>query len=114
MLVCGSGLAWLKDFPDPQPMLQPVFDGDKITRPAGNNNYAQLNDRKINAAMAAAETTTGKARAAAWGAIDRMIVADAAAVPLQWDITTLVRSQDVKGVTNIYFDSWDLTYTSLR
>src|SRR4051812_29544913 len=23
LLTCGSGLAWLKDFPDPQPMLQP-------------------------------------------------------------------------------------------
>jgi peptide/nickel transport system substrate-binding protein len=114
VLACGSGLAWLKDFPDPQPMLRPVFDGDAIMRPTGNSNYAQLDDPKINAAMAAAETTTGKARAAAWGAIDRMIVADAAAVPLQWDITTLIRSKDVVGVTNVYFDGWDLTATGLR
>jgi peptide/nickel transport system substrate-binding protein len=114
VLICGSGLAWLKDYPDPQPMLQPVFDGDEIVGPTGNNNYSQLNDGKINAAMAAAETTTGRARAAAWGAIDRMIVADAAAVPLQWDVATLIRSKNVKGVTNIYFDSWDLSYTSLK
>lgn len=114
VLICGSGLSWLKDYPDPQPMLQPVFDGDKIVRPTGNNNYSQLNDSKVNAAMAAAETTTGKARAAAWGAIDRMIVADAAAVPLQWDVATLIRSKNVNGVTNIYFDSWDLSYTSLK
>jgi peptide/nickel transport system substrate-binding protein len=114
VLTCGGGIAWLKDYPDPQPMLQPVFDGGKIIRPTGNSNYSQLDDPKINAAMATAETAAGKERAAAWGAIDRMIVADAAAVPLQWDVTTLIRSKDVKGVTNVYFDGWDLTYTSLR
>jgi peptide/nickel transport system substrate-binding protein len=114
VLACGSGLAWLKDFPDPRPMLQPVFDGGEIKHLTGNNNYSQLDDPKINAAMAAAETTSGKARAVAWGAIDRMIVADAAAVPLQWDVATLVRSKDVNGVTNVYFDGWDFTYTSLK
>jgi peptide/nickel transport system substrate-binding protein len=114
VLICASGLAWLKDYPDPQPMLQPVFDGDKIVRPTGNSNYSQLDVPKINAAMAAAETTSGKARAAAWGAIDRMIVAEAAAVPLQWDVATLIRSKNVKGVTNVYFNSWDLSFTSLR
>ncbi len=114
VLICGSGLAWLKDYPDPQPMLRPVFDGDRIMRSGGNNNYSQLDDPKINAAMAAAEITTGKARAAAWGAIDRMIVAAAAAVPLQWDVVTLIRSKNVKGVTNVYFDGWDLSSTSLK
>jgi peptide/nickel transport system substrate-binding protein len=113
-LTCGSGLAWLKDYPDPQPMLQPVFDGEKIALGGGNSNYSQLDDPKINAAMAAAETTEGHARAVAWGVIDRMIVADAAAVPLQWDVTTLVRSKDVDGVTNVYFDGWDLSATSLK
>lgn len=114
VLICGSGLAWLKDYPDPQPMLQPVFDGDEIVHRTGNSNYAQLNDPKINAAMAAAETTAGKARGVAWGAIDRMIVADAAAVPLQWDVATLIRSKNVRGVTNVYYDSWDLSDTSLK
>ena len=64
--------------------------------------------------MAAAETVTRRRAPAAWGAIDRMIVAQAAAVPLQWDVATLIRSKDVVGVPNVYFDSWDLSYTSLK
>ncbi len=113
LLTCGSGLAWLKDFPDPQPMLRPVFDGDAIA-PSNNNNYSQLNDPAINAAMAKAVYFRGAARRLAWARIDRMIMAQAAVVPLQWDVSTLIRSKDVVGVPNVYFDSWDLSYTSLK
>ncbi len=113
LLTCGSGQAWLKDFPDPQPMLKPVFDGDAIA-PSNNNNYSQLNDPAINAAMAKAVYLRGAARRQAWARIDRMIVAQASVVPLQWDVSTLIRSKDVVGVPNVYFDSWDLSYTSLK
>jgi peptide/nickel transport system substrate-binding protein len=113
-LTCASSIAWLKDFPDPEPMLRPVFDGEAIVKPSNNMNFSQLDDPKINAAMAAATTTKGAARAKAWGAIDRMIVADAAAIPLQWDVATLIRSKDVAGVPNAYFISWDLSYTGLK
>ena len=113
ILTCGSGLAWLKDFPDPQPMLKPVFDGGAIV-PSNNTNYSQLDDPAINAAMAKAVYLRGAARRQAWARIDRMIVAQAAAVPLQWDVSTLIRSKDVVGVQNVYFDSWDLSYTSLK
>jgi peptide/nickel transport system substrate-binding protein len=113
ILTCGSGLAWLKDFPDPQPMLKPVFDGDAIAS-SNNNNYSQLNNPAINAAMAKAVYLRGAARRQAWARIDRMIVAQAAVVPLQWDVSTLIRSKDVVGVQNVYFDSWDLSYTSLK
>ena len=92
VVFCASGIAWLKDFPDPQPMLQPVFDGRAIT-PTANNNFSQLNDPKINAAMTRAQLLTGKERAAAWGAIDRMIAAHAPVIPLQWDVATLIRLQ---------------------
>jgi peptide/nickel transport system substrate-binding protein len=114
VLTCGSGMAWLKDFADPQPMLQPVFDGDAIQRPTGNTNYSQLDVPAINAAMAAAGNLRGGARSRAWGTIDRMILGQAAAVPLQWDNTTLVRSQDVAGPASSYFGSWDLAFLSLR
>ncbi len=113
LLTCGSGLAWLKDFPDPQPMLQPVFDGNAIA-PVNNTNYSQLNDPAINAAMAKAVYLRGAARRQAWAQIDRMIVAQAPGVPLQWDVSTLIHSKDVAGVPNVYFDSWDLSYTSLK
>lgn len=113
ILTCGSGLAWLKDFPDPQPVLQPVFDGSAIV-PSNNTNYSQLDNPAINAAMARAVYLRGTARRQAWARIDRMIVAQAAAVPLQWDVSTLIRSKDVVGVRNVYFDSWDLSYTSVK
>jgi peptide/nickel transport system substrate-binding protein len=113
VLACGSGLAWFKDFPDPQSMLQPVFDGKAIA-PAGNSNYSQLDDPAINTAMAKAVYLRGDARRQAWARIDRMIVAQAPGVPLQWDVTTLIRSKDVVGVPNVYFNSWDLSYTSLK
>jgi peptide/nickel transport system substrate-binding protein len=114
VLTCASSIAWLKDFPDPEPMLRPVFDGDAISKPTNNNNYSQLNDPLVDAAIEAAAATTGRARARAWGAVDRMILSRAAAIPLQWDSVTLIRSKDVKGVANRYFASWDLSYTSLR
>jgi peptide/nickel transport system substrate-binding protein len=112
LLTCGSGLAWLKDFPDPQPMLQPVFDGASIA-PAGNTNYSQLDDPAVDAAMARAQTATGEHRALEWGRIDTMIMQRAPAVPLQWDVATLIRSKDVHGVPNVLFDNWDLAYTSV-
>jgi len=114
VLTCASSIAWLRDFPDPEPMLRPVFDGAAIARPTDNSNYSQLDDPAVNAAMARASRQRGAARARAWGAVDRMIVADAAAIPLQWDDMTLVRSKDVAGVPNASFGGWDLAYTSLR
>lgn len=109
-----SGVAWLKDFPDPEPMLKPAFGGDAISHTIGNYNFSQLDDPAINAAMARASTLTGAARAQAWGAIDTMIVDRAAAVPLQWDVVTLIRSADVDGVASLTFGSWDFSYTSLK
>jgi peptide/nickel transport system substrate-binding protein len=113
VLACST-VGWLKDFSDPEPMLKPVFDGSSISPTTGNTNFSQLNDPAIDAAMDRARPLTGKARAAAWGAIDQMIVAQAAAVPLQWDVLTLIHSKDVHGITNQTFGSWDFSYTSLR
>lgn len=109
-----NGILWLKDFPDAEPMLRPVFDGSAISPSGNNTNFSQLDDPRVNAAMTAAQPLTGAARARAWGAIDRMILDDAAAVPLLWDVTTLIRSKDVAGVANTLYDSWDFAYTSLR
>jgi peptide/nickel transport system substrate-binding protein len=43
-----------------------------------------------------------------------MITADAPAVPLVWDKTTLIWSKDVQGVANDYTDTIDFSYTSLK
>lgn len=109
-----AGIAWLRDFSDPEPMLKPAFGGDAISHTVGNYNFSQLDDPAIDAAMDRASRLTGAARAEAWGRIDRMIVADAAAVPLQWDTTTLIQSKDVTGVASETFGSWDFSYTSLK
>ena len=58
--VCGSA-GWFKDFTDPQSMLQPTFKGSAIVTDGGlNNNLAQLNDPKIDAAMDKASLLTGQ------------------------------------------------------
>jgi peptide/nickel transport system substrate-binding protein len=113
VLACASSIAWLKDFPDPEPMLRPVFDGAAIAQ-TNNTNYSQLDDPAVNAAMDAAAQTSGAARGAAWGAIDRRLVGLAPAVPIDWDVATLIHSPDVAGVASVYFDGWDLSYTGLR
>ncbi len=113
VLACASSLAWLKDFPDPEPMLRPVFHGDAIA-PTNNTNYSQLDDPAVNRAMDAAAATSGAARGTAWGAIDRQLVDLAPAVPIDWDVATLIHSPDVEGVASMYFDGWDLSYTALR
>ena len=111
--VCG-GAGWFKDFTDPQSMLDPTFKGANIFKEGGNNNLAQLNDPKIDAAMDKAATLQGEARVKAWANIDKMITADAPAVPFDWDKTTIIWSKDVQGVGNPYYDALDFTFTSLK
>jgi peptide/nickel transport system substrate-binding protein len=113
LLSCGDA-AWFKDFNDPQSMLEPTFKGSAIHLEGGNNNLAQLNDPKIDAAMTKAATLRGDARLTAWGDIDQMIVGDAPAVPLVWDKTTVLESKDVQGVADAYTDTWNLAWTSLK
>ena len=90
-----------------------VQDGHAIAA-ANNTNYSQFDDPHVNAAIAAAAVRTGVARARAWGAVDRLLVHDAAAIPLQWDTATLIHSKDVAGVASHYSDTWDLSYTGLK
>jgi peptide/nickel transport system substrate-binding protein len=111
--VCG-GAGWFKDFIDPQSMLEPTFAGYTIAKGGGNNNLAQLNDPKVDAAMKAAALLDGDARNKAWAEIDKMITNDAPAVPFVWDKTTLVRSKNVNAVPNPYLALWDFTYTSIK
>jgi peptide/nickel transport system substrate-binding protein len=110
---CGDA-AWFKDFNDPQSMLEPTFKGTAIQPSGGNNNLAELRDPKVDAAMTRAATLRGAARLSAWGQIDKMITADAPAVPLLWDKTTVLESKDVQGVGNVYDDTWDLAWTSVK
>jgi len=110
---CPSA-AWGKDFSDGQTILDPVFNGDNITKQA-NNNYAELDVPEINEKMQAAKLLTEPAdRAAAWGEADRLITENAPGVPWLWDKWPNIRSANVNGVVNLWNTSWDLNFTSIK
>jgi peptide/nickel transport system substrate-binding protein len=111
--ICGDA-GWFKDFLDPQSMLEVTFKGSNIVKGGGNNNLAQLDDPQVDAAMDKATSLQGAERLVAWGNVDKMITATAAAVPLVWDKTTLIWSKDVNGVANEYYDTIDFAFTSLK
>ena len=110
--VCPN-VGWIKDFNDPQSILQVPFSGDSIN-PSNNSNWAQLDDPEINKAIDQAVTITDEQqRAETWGKIDDQITAQAPAVPWVWDNDVLVRSANVDGVANLFNGEWDLAYTSI-
>jgi peptide/nickel transport system substrate-binding protein len=112
--VCPS-VSWARDFADPQTVLDAAFNGTMIA-PENNSNWPQLNDPKINAAMAKAEQLQGiDARAKAWAQIDRMITATAAAIPWLWDKQPLVTSKDVVCARQLWDQgNCDFAYTSVK
>jgi peptide/nickel transport system substrate-binding protein len=111
--ICPN-VGWFKDFLDPQSMLDATFNGKNIL-PQGNVNWPQLNDPAINAAMAkAAVIPAGTARNQAWANIDKMIIAQAPAVPYVWDKQVDFASKDVNAVANEFLVTWDLSFTSLK
>jgi len=107
--MCSSG--WFKDFADPEPMLAPVFKGSAIG--SYTNNFSLFHEPKVDAAMNAASRAVGDARLQQWAAIDKRLVADAAAIPFVWDQSTLLHAPNVAGVANPYFAQWDLSFTSI-
>jgi len=113
--ICGSA-GWFKDFNDPQSMLEPIFKGSSINESGGNNNLAQLDVPEIDRAMTKAVALQGEERAQAWAEINRLVVAQAPAVPFVWDVENRIKSSNVVGVQNqgLGIGSFDLTYTSLR
>jgi peptide/nickel transport system substrate-binding protein len=111
--VCPS-VGWLKDFPDPQSMLDPTFNGKNIVQ-TNNSNWPQLNDPAINSAMSKAEVLVNEnERASAWANIDKMVTATAAVIPWMWDKPPLVKSANVNAVVNKANAAVDLNSTSLK
>ncbi len=111
--ICPN-VGWFKDFSDPQSMLDATFNGNNILQ-AGNVNWPQLNDPKINAAMKKASLVdVGPERNKAWAKINAMIAADAPAIPWLWDKTALVQSKNVYGVKNTYSTTHDLNYSFIK
>uniref|UniRef100_A0A6J5YUQ4 Unannotated protein n=1 Tax=freshwater metagenome TaxID=449393 RepID=A0A6J5YUQ4_9ZZZZ len=113
VIICPN-VGWLKDFSDPQTMLDPTFNGKNIV-PVNNSNWPLLDNEAINSAMDKAELVVGtSARNKAWADIDRQITAQAPAIPWIWDDSPNIRSTDVAGVINKFNGNWDLSFTSLK
>ncbi len=111
--VCPS-VGWLQDFPDPQTMLDPTFNGENII-PSQNSNWPELDDKALNAKIDKAKLVTDPAeRAKVWADVNHDITALAPAIPYMWDYQTLAVSPNVRGVQNGYSTIWDLNFSSLR
>jgi peptide/nickel transport system substrate-binding protein len=111
--VCPS-YGWAQDFADPQTMLDPTFNGANILK-SGNSNWSELNVPAVNKAIDAAKLVTDPdKRAQAWAKANKLIVAQAPAIPYMWDYQSAVVSPNVRGVQNGYSTTWDWSFTSLR
>jgi peptide/nickel transport system substrate-binding protein len=106
---------WIRDFADPLGTLYATFYGPSIT-PSGNPNQGQVNVPAINAAMAKAALIVQPAeRYQAWANIDKMLVADAAAIPEDYDSQANIEANDVAGVNDLWDEgTWDMAFTSLK
>jgi ABC-type oligopeptide transport system substrate-binding subunit len=60
---------WQQDYPDPYDFIDVLLNGNNIQE-SNNNNFAYLNDRKLNAKMAAANKLVGDARYTRYGNLD--------------------------------------------
>jgi peptide/nickel transport system substrate-binding protein len=113
--VCPN-VGWVKDFNDGQAMIDVPFNGATITAsPTNNANQALLNNPAINAALNSAKYITDPTqRAAAYGRLDDQIVAQAPAIPWDWDYEANVASTNVLPVINEFNGLTDLAFTSIR
>jgi peptide/nickel transport system substrate-binding protein len=111
--ICPS-VGWLKDFADPETLLDAVFNGKNIL-PQANSNFSLLNDKTANAQMDKAEIVNDPTqRAQAWGEVDKTLTGLAPGIPWLWDKQPVLESKNVNGVINVANASWDLTFTSLK
>ena len=111
--VCPNA-GWARDFPDPQTLLDPPFNGTHDLT-VGSPNWSELDDPGVNRAIDQARLVTEPhRRARAWAEVNRRVVALAPAVPYVWNNLPALSSADVRGVQNDYTGGWDLNFTSVR
>jgi peptide/nickel transport system substrate-binding protein len=110
--ICPN-VGWLKDFNDPQTILDPTFNGENILS-SNNSNWPQLDVPEINRAMDEAKLITDpEERAEAWGEVDEMVTAQAPAVPYVWDNQPVLASANVDQVINLFNAQTDISFTSI-
>ncbi len=111
--VCPN-VGWLKDFNDPQTILDPTFNGNNI-QSSNNSNWPQLDVPEINKAMEKAKLVNDpEQRAQAWAEVDTMVTEQAPAVPYVWDNQPNIASANVNNVINKFNGVTDLSFTSLE
>jgi peptide/nickel transport system substrate-binding protein len=128
--VCPN-VGWIRDWSDPQTLLDPTFAGYNMVA-TNNSNWGQVGWQDypkaaggtytsgpltpIDQAMKAAEKAVGSTnRAAAWAKVDEMLVANAVAVPWYFTIQPNLESANVRGINDLWnIGAWDYSYTSLK
>jgi peptide/nickel transport system substrate-binding protein len=110
---CPS-VGWVRDFADPQSVLYVTFYGPEVA--AGSANWGQVDDPRINAAIARASLVIDPvARALAWADVDRLLVDRAVAAPEVFENSANIESRNVAGVDAVWNDGyWDFDFTSLK
>lgn len=108
-------VGWIRDFADPLSVLWATFYGPAIV-PTNNSNWGQVNIPAVNTAMQqAALVVNPTARAQAWANVDKLLVANAAAIPEEYDNQANIESSDVAGVNDLWNEGgWDFAFTSLK
>jgi peptide/nickel transport system substrate-binding protein len=125
--VCPN-VGWIRDWSDPQTLVDPTFAGYNIVT-TNNSNWGQVSwqdgpggphagqaTTPLDVAMKAAEKANGaQGRAQAWAKVDQMLTANAVAVPWVFDKQANIASKDVRGINDLWnIGSWDYAYTSLK
>jgi peptide/nickel transport system substrate-binding protein len=121
-------VGWIRDWSDPQTLLDPTFAGYNIVT-TNNSNWGQVSwqdgpggphpgqaTTPLDKAMRAAEKSSGSTgRANAWAKVDQMLVNQAVAVPWVFDKQANIESKDVRGINDLWnIGSWDYGWTSLK
>src|SRR4051794_22328156 len=111
--ICPS-VGWLKDFADPETLLDAVFNGKNILA-VSNSNFSLLDNTALNAKFAKAELINDQPqRNQAWADIDKDVTDLSPSVPWLWDTQPMLESKNVNGVVNQAIAAFDLTATSLK
>jgi peptide/nickel transport system substrate-binding protein len=86
-----------------------------VIAPVNNFNWPQLDDPRVNGLLDRLATPGDLAQRARLGAqADRLITADAPAVPWLWGKVANIASPNVIGVVDRWDGTWDLSFTSVR
>ncbi|MDQ2622766.1 MAG: ABC transporter substrate-binding protein [Actinomycetota bacterium] len=111
--ICPN-VGWVRQLDDAQTVLEQTFSGPAI-QSSNNSNWPQLDVPPINRAIARARwVSEPAARARAWGRVDRMITAQAPAIPITWGEVPSIFSADVVNVIDSANASPALPMVSLR